>query len=88
MDFLDVLFDCATKPMDTEQHRKLADSDRVKPLTAAINGLHLVQIAAEKWAKSATVDESDLEETIDELDSLRASLVERLANHGPLELEA
>lgn len=88
LDFLDELFDAATRPMDMEQHRKLADSDRVKPLTAAINGLHLVQIAAEKWAKAATVDESELEETIDELDSLKASLIERLANRGPLELEA
>lgn len=78
-DFLDVLFGMVGQTIDDTQHRALVDSDRVRPLNAAINGLDLVKVAAEKWARAQKVDETELEETIDELDSLRAMLVERLA---------
>lgn len=88
MDFLDTLFGVVEKTIDDETHRKLVENPRVKALDSAITGLHLVGVAVEKWSVADKIDETMLEETIDELDKLRASLLERLAQHGPLALEA
>jgi hypothetical protein len=79
LDFEDLLFEMVEKTIDDRQHRALVDSDRVKPVYAAINGLDLVKVAAEKWASAQTIDETELEETIDELDTLRDMLLQRLA---------
>jgi len=87
LDFLDTLFSQAVDVFDGKQRQELLASKRVQPRVAAINGLYALGIAAAKWTVAATVDESDLEETIDELDKLRTELVDRLANRGPRELE-
>ncbi len=85
LDFLGSLFAATARPMDAEQRRELAASDRVRPVVAMINGLSLVSVATEKYSLAPKVDSTELEEAIDELEQLAQRLRDRLAGHPQLE---
>lgn len=76
MDFMGALF--SGELITDDQHRELVASERLRPVNALINGLHLVGVATEKYMLAKQIDPTELEEAIDELDTQRALLLERL----------
>jgi hypothetical protein len=87
-DFLAALFAVAGSEtvMDDDLRRKLAQSP-ARPLTTLINGLSLVGVAAEKYDLAEWVDPAEIEEAIDELDTTRTLLEDRLVRCNALARE-
>ena len=78
-DFLASLFAVGQWRPETAARREMIASEKVRPVQVMMSGLSLLQVAVEKYTRARKIDPTEIEDAIDELDTQRALLIERLA---------
>jgi hypothetical protein len=78
-DFMRELFAVGQWRPETAARREMIASEKVRPVQVMMSGLSLLQVAVEKYTRARKVDVTEIEDAIDELDTQRALLIERLA---------
>jgi len=78
-DFMRELFAVGQWRPDTAARREMIASEKVRPRDPMMVGLSMLQVAVEKYTRARKVDATEIEDAIDELDTQRSLLIERLA---------